>query len=37
VGEQRNMWKPTKQEGFWFHGGNLHQSRYYPQFRSFQL
>ena len=25
-GEQRNMWKPTQQEGLWFHGGNLHQS-----------
>jgi len=28
-GEQRNMWKPTRQEALWFHGGNLHQSRYY--------
>ena len=28
-GEQRNMWKPTQQEGLWFHGGNLHQSRHY--------
>ena len=25
-GEERNMWKPTQQEGLWFHGGNLHQS-----------
>ncbi|WP_374546952.1 flavin-containing monooxygenase, partial [Rhodoblastus sp.] len=24
-GELRNMWKPTQQEGLWFHGGNLHQ------------
>ena len=24
-GEQRNMWKPTQEEGLWFHGGNLHQ------------
>ena len=23
-GELRNMWKPTRQEGLWFHGGNLH-------------
>jgi cation diffusion facilitator CzcD-associated flavoprotein CzcO len=36
-GEQRNMWKPTQQEGLWFHGGNLHQSRHYSQFLSFQL
>jgi len=37
VGEQRNMWKPTKQEGLWFHGGNLHQSRHYSQFLALQL
>ena len=37
VGEQRNMWKPTKQPGLWFHGGNLHQSRHYSQFLSLQL
>ncbi len=37
VAEQRNMWKPTKQEGLWFHGGNLHQSRHYSQFLSLQL
>ncbi|KPV49565.1 FAD-dependent oxidoreductase, partial [Kouleothrix aurantiaca] len=36
-GEQRNMWKPTKQEALWFHGGNLHQSRHYSQFLSLQL
>ena len=36
-GEQRNMWKPTQQEGLWFHGGNLHQSRHYSQFLSMQL
>ncbi len=36
-GEQRNMWKPTAQEGLWFHGGNLHQSRHYSQFLSLQL
>jgi putative flavoprotein involved in K+ transport len=28
-GEQGNMWKPTQQEGLWFHGGNRHQSRHY--------
>ncbi|MEO6301195.1 MAG: NAD(P)/FAD-dependent oxidoreductase [Paracoccaceae bacterium] len=37
VGEQRNMWKPTKQDGLWFHGGNLHQSRHYSQFLSLQI
>lgn len=36
-GEERNMWKPTRQEGLWFHGGNLHQSRHYSQFLSLQL
>lgn len=37
TGELRNMWKPTKQENLWFHGGNLHQSRHYSQFLSLQL
>lgn len=37
VGEERNMWKPTKQDALWFHGGNLHQSRHYSQFLSLQL
>ena len=36
-GEPRNMWKPTQQEGLWFHGGNLHQSRHYSQFLALQL
>ena len=36
-GELRNMWKPTQQQGLWFHGGNLHQSRHYSQFLSLQL
>ncbi len=36
-GELRNMWKPTQQEGLWFHGGNLHQSRHYSQFLAMQL
>jgi putative flavoprotein involved in K+ transport len=31
------MWKPTAQEGLWFHGGNLHQSRHYSQFLALQL
>ena len=36
-GEPRNMWKPTRQEGLWFHGGNLHQSRHYSQYLALQL
>jgi putative flavoprotein involved in K+ transport len=36
-GEQRNMWKPTRQNGLWFHGGNLHQSRHYSLYLALQL
>jgi putative flavoprotein involved in K+ transport len=36
-GELRNMWKPTAQEGLWFHGGNLAQSRHYSLFLALQL
>ncbi len=36
-GEQRNMWKPTQQQGLWFHGGNLHQSRHYSLYLALQL
>ncbi|MDR3508077.1 MAG: NAD(P)/FAD-dependent oxidoreductase [Caulobacteraceae bacterium] len=36
-GELRNMWKPTAQEGLWFHGGNLAQSRLYSLFLALQL
>lgn len=36
-GELRNMWKPTAQDGLWFHGGNLMQSRFYSQFLAVQL
>ncbi|AXT86548.1 FAD-dependent oxidoreductase [Aeromicrobium sp. A1-2] len=36
-GEQRNMWKPTKQENLWMHGGNLHQSRHYSLYLALQL
>jgi putative flavoprotein involved in K+ transport len=36
-GEERNMWKPTQQEGLWFHGGNLHQSRFYSLYLALQL
>jgi putative flavoprotein involved in K+ transport len=31
------MWKPTRQPGLWFHGGNLAQSRFYSQFLALQL
>jgi putative flavoprotein involved in K+ transport len=36
-GELRNMWKPTRQQALWFHGGNLHQSRHMSQFLSLQI
>ena len=36
-GELRNMWKPTKQRGLWFHGGNLAQSRHYSLYLALQL
>ena len=36
-GEQRNMWKPTQQPHLWFHGGNLHQSRFYSLYLALQL
>ena len=36
-GEPRNMWKPTHQENLWFHGGNLHQSRFWSQFVALQI
>ena len=36
-GEPRNMWKPTQQPGLWFHGGNLHLSRFCSQFVALQI
>ncbi|HWN32602.1 MAG TPA: NAD(P)/FAD-dependent oxidoreductase [Pseudonocardia sp.] len=36
-GEERNMWKPTRQPGLWFHGGNLQQSRHYSLYLALQL
>ncbi|HEX7388758.1 MAG TPA: NAD(P)/FAD-dependent oxidoreductase [Acidiphilium sp.] len=36
-GEQRNMWKPTQQDGLWFQGGNLHQSRHFSLYLALQL
>ena len=36
-GEERNMWKPTRQDNLWFAGGNLHQSRHYSLPLALQL
>jgi putative flavoprotein involved in K+ transport len=36
-GEVRNMWRPTAQEGLWFHGGNLAQSRIYSHYLALQI
>jgi putative flavoprotein involved in K+ transport len=36
-GELRNMWKPLRHEALWFHGGNLHLSRFYSKFVALQL
>lgn len=36
-GELRNMWKPTRVDGLWFHGGNIQQARYYSGVLALQL
>ena len=36
-GELRNMWKPTRLDGLWFHGGNIQQARYYSGILALQL
>ncbi|MCO5572995.1 hypothetical protein L7F22_026757 [Adiantum nelumboides] len=36
-GELRNMWKPTMQEGLWFHGGTIQQARHYSLVLALQL
>lgn len=36
-GEIRNMWKPTRQLGLWFHGGNLVQSRFHSLHLALQI
>ncbi len=36
-GELRNMWKPTRQPGLWFMGGNLMQARHYSLYLALQL
>jgi putative flavoprotein involved in K+ transport len=37
VGELRNMWKPTAQQGLWFQGGNLMQARFHSLHLALQL
>ncbi|MFC0397795.1 flavin-containing monooxygenase [Paraburkholderia rhizosphaerae] len=36
-GELRNMWKPTRQPGLWFHGGNFQMARFHSKFLALQL
>jgi len=36
-GELRNMWKPLRHPNLWFHGGNLHLSRFNSKFVALQL
>jgi len=36
-GELRNMWKPTRQPGLWFHGGSLQQSRGFSRYLALQI
>jgi putative flavoprotein involved in K+ transport len=31
------MWKPTPQEGLWFHGGNLMQTRHFSLYLALQI
>lgn len=37
LGELRNMWVPTAQDGLWFMGGNLAQARYFSKILALQL
>lgn len=37
IGEQRNMWVETTQEGLWFTGGNLSQARFFSRLLALQL
>jgi putative flavoprotein involved in K+ transport len=37
VGELRNMWVETAQQGLWFTGGNLSQARYFSRLLGLQL
>ena len=37
IGEQRNMWVETAQNGLWITGGNLSQARYFSRLLALQL
>ena len=37
LGELRNMWKPTAQQGLWFQGGNLMQARFHSLHLALQI
>lgn len=37
VGELRNVWKPTRQEGLWLQAGNLAQIRFYSRILALQI
>ena len=37
IGEQRNMWVETAQQGLWFTGGNLSQARFFSRLLALQL
>ena len=37
LGELRNMWKPTNQQGLWIHAGNLQRSRFYSRYLALQI
>jgi putative flavoprotein involved in K+ transport len=36
-GELRNMWKPTRQAGLWFHSGGIGMSRIYSRLLALQI
>jgi putative flavoprotein involved in K+ transport len=36
-GELRNVWKPTRQPGLWFHVGNFQMARFYSRLLALQL
>lgn len=37
LGEPRNLWKPTAQDGLWLHGGNLAMARFYSKYVALQI
>ena len=36
-GENANMWRPTAQQGLWFHGGSFFNARTYSRYLALQL